>query len=117
MSFRRAEVAVVLFYLSLIGAAVLVADSVGHAWLSVAIAGFGCLVVGWQTGRWIAVALAFFPLIIAVPFGYADTYVGSEAPMLWVFEALLLPVYASLIAGAVWARRYQRSSSARHHAG
>jgi hypothetical protein len=74
----------------------------GWAFVVIIVAAFG---LGWQTRSWVALLVCLAPMLLALPFGYAEEYSGSEAPLVWIFGAFTAPAYALAIALGNLARR------------
>jgi hypothetical protein len=74
-----------------------------HARLGLAAA--GSLAVGWAVGRAIVAAFAVLAIPFSVPFGYADEYLGSDAPQVWWFGVMAALISAVLVLLTVWIER------------
>ena len=107
----RAQLLLVLVYCGVLVGVVLLfnadaqnAATVFLAWL------VASAILGFSLGRW---AAAFLPLVavpIAVPFDYADDYLGSDSPLVWWFvlavgAIMVLVVLAATASRRLYARR------------
>jgi hypothetical protein len=79
----------------------------GSAWPALVPQLGASLGLGWVTRSWSALPFALAPVVLGLPFGYADAI--GEDYLIWLSELFLAPLYALLIAaGVVVGRRFRR---------
>jgi hypothetical protein len=96
----------VLLYLAALAGSVLVFNAdAENAWPALGLAGGASIVLGWATERPSLAVLALLAVPFSIPFGYADDYLGSDAPYVWWFGVFVALVSALAILGATWVKR------------
>jgi hypothetical protein len=72
----------------------------------------GSLALGWITGSMAAVVVPLLAIPIALPFGYADQWLGSDAPLVGWFAVVGGAIQIAVVFIAVIARMlYERVHS------
>jgi hypothetical protein len=99
----------------MVGAVVLVNADAENNWLAFSIWSAASLVLGWTARE---VWLALLPVVavpIALPFGYADQWLGSDAPLVWLFAAFSGVIQVVLVLAALGARVLYERRQLSHH--
>lgn len=94
-----------LYVAALIAGVLLFNADAENNWTAFAIWAVASVMVGWGLARWSAALLPSLSIPIAVPFGYADEYLGSDAPYVWWFAVVAGVAAAALILAATGARK------------
>lgn len=74
-------------------------------WVALGIWCIVSAVVGWSLARWSTAILPFASLPMALPFGYADEYLGSDAPYVWWFALVASVIAAGVVLTTTGARK------------
>jgi hypothetical protein len=110
------RIALLLIYMAATVAAVVLANAnTENSGVAIAIWWVASVVLGWGSRAPALALLAFLAIPMAIPFGYVNNYLGSDAPWVPLFAAAGGAVSALLIAlsafGArIYVRRHQSSS-------
>jgi hypothetical protein len=102
---------VVIGYLGvMVGAVLLLNANAENGTLAMAIWSGASVMLGWITHD---ARFALLPLVavpVALPFGYADEWLGSDSPLVWLSVAVIGVIQVALVLAAFAARLlYERS--------
>ena len=92
------EVPGVILYLAvMVVAFVIFNGNADNSELAFAIVAISSLLLGALVPRWSMAVVPFLAIPIAIPFGYADRFLGSDAPYVWWFAVITAAISALLI--------------------
>jgi hypothetical protein len=97
-----------LYLAALAGGALVFNADAEDAWPALGLVGSASIALGWSTERPSLAGLALLAVPFSIPFGYADEYLGSDAPQVWWFGAYAAIVSALLIVATIWTKRVIR---------
>jgi hypothetical protein len=69
----------------------------------------GGLILGRVTDFWTSAALVPLAPVLALPFGYAEEYLGSDAPQIWFAGLILTPILMAAIIAGVGLRKLRQA--------
>lgn len=104
--------ALLSIYLLALVAAILLVDAGESSGVAIALWWIASVALGWRTKAPLLGLLALLAIPLAIPFGYADEYTGSEAPWVPLFAIVagaisgLLVVLSSIVASIMGQRRH-----------
>lgn len=93
------RVAVVGIYVAfLVGMIVVLNADAGNGGTALLVWTVASFALGWLARQPLVAILPLLVIPIAVPFGYADEWVGSDAPLLYLGVAFQAPIQAVVVA-------------------
>lgn len=90
--------AVAIYVAVMVGGIVAVNDNAENGTAAFLVWSAASLLLGWLVRHPIVILLPLLAVPIAVPFGYADKWLGSDAPLVWIGMAFEAPVQAVVVA-------------------
>jgi len=107
-------VAVIGYVVVMLGILALFNADAENNFLALAVWSAASLVIGWVMRDAWAVVLSLLALPMAVPFGYADQWLGSDAPYVWWLAMSTGAIQVIVVFAAVLGRLlYERIHSSR----
>lgn len=96
--------AITIYVAVMVGGIVAVNDNAENGMAAFLVWSAASLLMGWVVRNPIAIGLPLLAVPIAVPFGYADKWLGSDAPLISIGMAFEAPVQALLVALGIGGR-------------
>jgi hypothetical protein len=94
-----------VYVATLLGSVLVYNADAENNWPAFALAAAGSIAFGWIADRPGLAVLAVVAVPFSLPFGYADEYLGSDAPRVWWFGVAVAVISAALIVASAWTRR------------